>query len=166
MNIDFTDPTIWFAVSFIIFVLVVLKFAAKPIGQSLDSYAEKIKAELDEAAKLNEEAHAFLEQAKTRYAQANAEADRIERQANEQVILMRNQAEAELTATIALREKQAAERIAMLEEQAATSLRHAGVDTILAATEHVLAEQLNTERNSVLISEQTKHLLVPLKKSA
>ncbi len=70
------DPTFWVLVSFVIFVALVWKPGSKAVAQMLDDRAEKIRSDLEKAAKLREEAQAlFAEyQKKQRDALKDAEA--------------------------------------------------------------------------------------------
>ena len=57
------DPKFWVAVSFVLFVALVGKLAWAKITEALDGRAARIRAELEEAARLRAEAETMLRQA-------------------------------------------------------------------------------------------------------
>ena len=68
----------WVAVSFVGFVGVVIYFKAPAmIAKALDERAERIKAELDEAQRLREEAQALLAEYQRKRRDAETEAEEI-----------------------------------------------------------------------------------------
>ena len=60
MKIDFSDPQIWVAISFILFFLLFGKFIWKKFSSFLDNKILEIKNEIDEAKKLHNEAKDLL----------------------------------------------------------------------------------------------------------
>src|SRR6202158_2692150 len=88
----FRDPEFWVAIAFVIAVGLVLWKSAPMIAKSLDERAARIKAELDEAQRLREDAERALADYQRRQrdalkdaegiiAQAKAEAERFGRKA-------------------------------------------------------------------------------------
>ena len=88
------DETFWVALAFVIFVAAVYKPVSRKMADALDSRAQKINLELDEAVRLREEAQALLagyerrqnealEEAEDILAHAHEEAERQTRQAGE-----------------------------------------------------------------------------------
>ena len=60
MNIDFTYPQIWVAVSFILFFIFFGKLAWKQLSKFLDNKILEIKNEINEAQKLHKDAKDLL----------------------------------------------------------------------------------------------------------
>ena len=58
----FADPEFWVLVAAVLFVAAVWKPAKKSLIGALDERASRIRAELDEATKLREEAEQLLAQ--------------------------------------------------------------------------------------------------------
>ena len=71
------DEGAWVALGFVIFVVLVWKQASAALGSMLDARSDKIRAELDEARKLHEEAKAELDNFKKLKAEAEEEAQTI-----------------------------------------------------------------------------------------
>jgi len=101
------DPETWVTVAFIIFVVL----AGKPIGRAvagmLDARAAKIKAQLDEARALRDEAERLLAENQRKQIAAVKEAETILAQAREATERVRREAMANLEAAFARREKMA-----------------------------------------------------------
>ena len=74
----FAEPEFWVAVSFVI-LMGVFAYAGvhKTVLKALDHRAERIKAELDDAKRLKDEAAKVLADYKARRASAEAEAQEI-----------------------------------------------------------------------------------------
>lgn len=160
------DTNFWFGVSFVIFVIATWVGGRKPIAGFFDSYAAKIRAELDEAAKLRAEAERLLADTKTRQANAMQEAENIRNQASAQVQMIREQAEKELEATMKRREQQAMDRIHLLEEQAVQEIRASTVDMALKAAERILRERMTANDDAALIGRHIGQMAQGLKKVA
>src|SRR4030095_6808988 len=72
------DPETWVAIAFVIFLGVLAYFGAhKMIMKSLDGRADRIKAELDEARRLKDEAAELLAEYQRKRQAAEAEAQDI-----------------------------------------------------------------------------------------
>ena len=70
------DPTFWVGVSFVLFFVLVGRVGWQRVSAMLDARAQRVRDELDEAARLREEAEAMRRQAEAdrRAAQQEAEA--------------------------------------------------------------------------------------------
>lgn len=152
------DSTFWFAVSFVIFLVVAIPLGAKPIAAVFDGYAQKIRAELEEAVRLRQEAEALLTDAKKRQQQARHDAEDILKQASEQAALVRVQAQKDLEAALKRREAQASDHLRMLEEQATDEIRSYAASRALKAAEALLQSQFSAAEDKGLIETQTKQI--------
>ncbi|NDE89571.1 MAG: F0F1 ATP synthase subunit B [Alphaproteobacteria bacterium] len=160
------DPTIWFAVSFAIFLVIVWKAGGKAIAGALDNYGEKVKNELEQAAALHAEAAQLLAETQAKHNNAFKESDAIIARAEEQARLLQAQAEKDLETTLKRREQQALDRIQVLQEQAATEIRAQAVDVALKAAEALLRTNLGAEHDNKLIEQQTADMAKALKNVA
>ena len=74
----FEDPTFWVAVGTVLFILVLIwQKVPGMVAKMLDKRAAAIKAELDEAKRLREEAEVLLKQYRAKTAGAQQEAQAI-----------------------------------------------------------------------------------------
>lgn len=135
------NTNFWVALGFILFVALVWKRAAAAITGALDGRAERIRAQLDEAAKLRSEAEAMLKAAEARQREAMQEAADMVAQAKAEAERLRIQAEQDLEATLARRQQGALEKIAQAEAAALAEVRRTAVDVAIAATRALLTSQ-------------------------
>jgi F-type H+-transporting ATPase subunit b len=154
----FTDPTFWVAVSLLIFAALVWKPIAKAVPKALDDRALKIKAEIEEAEKLRDEAQELLAQYRRRQREVKDEAEAVLRHAREEAKRIAAEGEAKLAAALTRREKAALERVRRAEEQALNMVRARAIDLAVAATQALLARKLTPAKDDALIERAIKDL--------
>jgi F-type H+-transporting ATPase subunit b len=158
LNELFRDPEFWVAIAFVIAVGLVLWKSAPMIAKSLDDRAAKIKAELDEAQRLREDAQRTLAEFQRKQRDAFKEAEQIAALAKSEAERAAAQAARDLEAALQRRQTQALEKIALAEVKATTEIRNTTVDVAIAAVRRVLAEQLDQQRKSRLIDDAIAEL--------
>lgn len=131
---------------FIAFValLVYLKVPGKLTGM-LDARAIQIKAELDEARALREEAKTILATYERRQKEVQEQADRIVSSAREEALAAAAQAKEDLKVSIARRLAAATDQIASAETAAVRQVREQAVNLAIAAAGDVLARQMTAD---------------------
>lgn len=154
----FSDPTFWVLVAFVIFVGLVWKPGSKAVTQMLDERADKIRADLDKAAKLRSEAQALFADYQKKQRDALKEAEGIVAAARAEAERLSAQAATDLEQSLKRREQLALQRIAQAEQQALADVRAAAVDLAMAATRKLLTEKLDTARHEALIEGAIKEL--------
>lgn len=125
-------------------LLVYLKVPAKLMGM-LDARAASIKAELDEARALREEAKSILATYERRQKEVAEQAERIVASAREEALAAAEQAKAELKLSIARRIAAATEQIASAEAGAIRQVREQAVTVAVSAAGDVLAKQMTAD---------------------
>jgi len=136
------DAEFWVAVAFVIFVAGMGYLGVhRMIAKSLDDRAARIKAELDEARKLKDEAAALLADYQRRRQQAEAEAQDIITGAKAEAERMAVEAKAKIEEFVARRTKMAETKIAQAEAQAAADVRAAAAEAAVAAAERILTQE-------------------------
>lgn len=130
----------WVAVAFVIFlgVLVYMGAHRKVIG-GIDARQARIKAELDEAARLREEAKALLAEYERKGREAESEAAGIIAGAKAEAERLAAEAKARMEDFVVRRTRMAEAKIAQAEAQALADVRAAAADTAVAAAEKILA---------------------------
>jgi F-type H+-transporting ATPase subunit b len=141
-------------IAFIAFValLIYMKVPAKLTGM-LDARAASIKAELDEARSLREEAKSILATYERRQKEVQEQADRIVAQAKDEAMAAAAQAKADLKSSIARRLASATEQIASAEAAAIRQVREQAVSVAVAAAGDVLSKQMTAEAASSSIDD-------------
>jgi F-type H+-transporting ATPase subunit b len=145
------EAEFWVLVAFIIAISFLVYKVKDTIAGALDARAGKIKAELDEAQKLRDEAQAKLAEFQLKQRDALKEAEGIIALAMEEAQRLAAQGARDLEAAIERRRRMAQEKIALEEQKAMSDLRMAAVDVAVAALRRVLAEDLNPAQQSALI---------------
>jgi F-type H+-transporting ATPase subunit b len=145
------EAEFWVLVAFIIAISFLVYKAKGAVTGGLDARAAKIKAELDEAQKLRDEAQARLAEFQLKQRDALKEAEGIIALAKEEAQRLAAQGAKDLEAAIERRRRMAQEKIALEEQKAMSDLRIAAVDVAVAALRRVLAEDLNAAQQSALI---------------
>lgn len=141
-------------IAFLCFVglLVYLKVPAKLLGM-LDARAATIKAELDEARALREEAKSILATYERRQKEVQEQADRIVAQARDEALAAAAQAKEDLKASIARRLASATEQIASAEAGAIRQVREQAISVAVAAAGEVLSKQMTADAASASIDD-------------
>lgn len=141
-------------VAFLVFVgiLIYMKVPAKLTG-TLDARAATIKAELDEARSLREEAKSILATYERRQKEVQEQADRIVAQAKDEAMAAAEQAKADLKTSIARRLASATEQIASAEAGAIRQVREQAIAVAVAAAGDVLSKQMTAETASASIDD-------------
>jgi F-type H+-transporting ATPase subunit b len=132
----------WVAIAFLVFVgLLAYLGVHRQIVAALDARRDRIKAELDEARRLKDEAMALLTQYQKKRAEAEGEAQAIVTEAKAEAERLAAEAKVKAEDFVARRTKLAEQKIAQAEAQAVAEVRSAAADAAVAAAEKILAEQ-------------------------
>ncbi|WP_254695360.1 F0F1 ATP synthase subunit B [Oceanicola sp. D3] len=139
-------------IAFLLFIGVLLFFKVPSmIAGLLDKRADTIRAELDEARALREEAQTVLAGFERKQAEVAEQAERIVAHAKEEAKLAAEQAKVDLEKSIARRLAGADEQIASAEAAAVRSVRDRAVQVAVAAAGDVIAKQMGAAEANKLI---------------
>lgn len=152
------NPTFWVAVSFIIFVVLLGRTMWTKATEALDARAAKIRADLDEAARLRGEAEAMRRQAEADRAAAQSEATALIARAKAEAERLSAATAAEAEATAKRRQRMALERIQAAEAGALAEVRQAAAAVAAAAAREVIAETLDAKQDARLIDDAVADL--------
>jgi F-type H+-transporting ATPase subunit b len=138
-----SEPETWVAVAFVILMGIFGYVGVhRTVLKSLDNRRDRIKAELDDARKLKEEAAALLAQYRARHAAAEKEAQDIIASAKADAERIAAEAKVKLEDFIARRTKTAEGKIALAESQAIADVRAAAANAAVAAASTVLSQSV------------------------
>lgn len=133
-------PEAWVAIGFVCFLgLLVYLGVHRKVANSLDARQARIKAELDEAARLRQEAEALLAEFERKGLAAEQEAEAIIASAKAEAERHAADAKLRMEDFVARRTKMAEAKIAQAEAQALADVRAAAADAAVAAAETILA---------------------------
>lgn len=147
------EAEFWVLIAFVISMAIVVWKARGAMLGMLDRRAEKIKAELDEARRLAEEAQKALAQHQLRQRDALKEAEAIIAQARAEAERAAQEGRKDLAVALERRKRLATEKLALEEQKAQNEVRAAAVDIAVAAVRRILAEDLDAQRRAALVDQ-------------
>lgn len=146
-------------ISFLLFVGVLLKMGVPgKLTSLLDARAAQIKADLEEARALREEAKAVLASYERKKKEVQEQADRIVASAKEEANNAAAEAKADLKNAIERRVSAAEDRIASAEAGAVRAVREQAVAVAIAAAGDVLAKQMTADAAAASIDDAIKQV--------
>lgn len=147
-----SDPYFWTTLSLLGFFLVLIKVGVPgKIATALDNRATRIKAELEEARRLREEAQALLAQIERKARATEEEAEKIIAQAKIDAEAAAAQAKAALARSIERRIKAAEDQIKLAQDAAVRQVRDQAVNVAVAAAQDVIANTMTAKDGADLI---------------
>ncbi len=141
--LNFAEVETWVRLALVIFFLILI--VAKVPGnlwKSLGATGDAVRAELDEAVRIRQEATDLLNSIKAQRQAAEAKAREIIAFAEEEATRMAKDARVKLEDTIKRREALAERKIAQAEAQAAADVKAAAADLAAQLAEAVLADRI------------------------
>jgi F-type H+-transporting ATPase subunit b len=147
-----TSAHFWVGVAFLVFLAILVfagvhKFAWKALGDAGD----KVRAQLDEATHLREEAQALLARIQADREASEALSKEILANAQEQAKRMQAEAHERLVEQIERRGQLAERRIATAEAQAAAEVKAAAAELASQLAEQVLAARIIGAKSDPLV---------------
>jgi len=142
----FEEAETWVAIAFIILMgLFAYLGIHRTVLKALDNRSARIKAELDDARRLKDEAAKVLAEYKSRRASAEREAEEIVTAAKAEAQRIAAEAKAKMEDFVARRTKTAENKIALAEAQAVADVRAAAAEAAVAAASTVLSQSVKGE---------------------
>jgi F-type H+-transporting ATPase subunit b len=142
----FAEPEFWVAVAFLILMGVFAYLGVhRTVIKTLDHRRDRIKAELDDARRLKDEAAKLLAEYKARHASAEREAQDIIAGAQAEAGRIASEAKTKMEDFVARRTKTAEGKIALAEAQALAEVRAAAADAAVAAASTILSTSVKGE---------------------
>ena len=137
------QPETWVAIAFIILMAVFVWLGIhRTVLTALDHRAQRIKAELDDARRLKDEAAKLLADYQARRASAEREAQEIVTNAKAEAERIATEAKARMEDFVARRTKTAETKIALAEAQALADVRAAAAEAAVTAASTVLSQSV------------------------
>ena len=139
----FAEPEFWVAVAFVI-LMAVFAYAGvhKTVLTALDHRGARIKAELDDALRLKEEAARVLADYRARRASAERDAEEIVTNARAEAERIAADAKTKMEDFVARRTRTAESKIALAEAQALADVRAAAAEAAVAAASTILSQSV------------------------
>ena len=140
--------------AFLLFIAVLFYFKVPSLlAGMLDKRADDIRAELDEARKLREEAQTLLASYERKQKEVQDQADRIVASAKEEASAAAAQARIDLEKSVARRMAAAEDQIDSAEAAAIKAVRDQAATIAIAAARDVIAKQMSAAEANQLIDD-------------
>jgi F-type H+-transporting ATPase subunit b len=150
----FAEPEFWVAVAFIILMAAFAYLGIhRTVLTTLDHRSERIKAELDDARRLKEEAAKLLAEYKARGASAEREAQDIVANARAEAERIAAEAKTKMEDFVARRTKTAEGKIALAEAQALADVRAAAANAAVSAASTILSQSVKGDVADELLAK-------------
>ena len=157
------DPTFLVAFAFVLTFVLFGKKMWGAISTALDDRSEQIRASIEDATKLREEAQAKLAEFERKQHDALKEAETIVSRAKDEAARLTAEAAEKLESSLKRSEQMAKDRIAQAEAQAIAEVRALAVDIAIGATEKLLADGMTAKKADTVINDAIKELGTKLK---
>ena len=140
--------------AFLLFIAVLFYFKVPSLlAGMLDKRADDIRAELDEARKLREEAQTLLASYERKQKEVQDQADRIVASAKEEASAAAAQARIDLEKSVARRMAAAEDQIDSAQAAAIKAVRDQAATIAIAAARDVIAKQMSAAEANQLIDD-------------
>ncbi len=141
-------------ISFLIFVGILLKFKVPSMLMGmLDKRSVGIKADIEEAKSLREEAQTLLASYERKQREVQEQADRIVANAKDEASRAAEQAKADIKTSVARRLASAEDQIASAKSAAIRDVRNQAATVAVAAAQDVIAKQTTAADANKLIDD-------------
>jgi F-type H+-transporting ATPase subunit b len=148
------EAEFWVALGFVVFVGMLGYIGAhRMVAKALDDRSVRIKAELDEARRLKDEAAQLLAAYQSKHQEAESEAQAIIDGAKAEAERLSAEAHTKVEEFVARRTKMAETKIAQAEAQAVADVRSAAAEAAVNAAEKILAQETKGPLASELIAK-------------
>lgn len=152
------DPYTWVIFSFVLFLGIAWKFGRKPIAASLDAKIAVIRAEIDTAERLRDEAKALLLDYEARQKEIETMADKMVSDARDQAEVLRQREEARMNDLMKQKEAQLTERLNLMRDQAIDDIRQVAATLAYDATRKMVGQKLDDETRNKLVERALDHV--------
>lgn len=152
------DPTFWVAMGFLILAILAVAFVRKPILGMLDARVDSIRASLDEAASLREEAQQLLAEYQRKQRDAVKETEAMLARAKEEAERISRDGAETLEAALKRREELAIDKIAQAESDAVREVQRISVEVAVDATRVLITDKLDGAQADAIIDEAISDL--------
>lgn len=148
------DSNFVVGISFVLFFALLAYLGVhKMLGKLLDTRAQKIRDELDEARQLREDAQELFADFERKQREVQQQADEIVAHAKLEAEAAAEKAKADLAVSIERRLKAADEQIGLAEANAVKEVKDTAVAVAIAAAQDVLTQRLGTDTAEGLVDK-------------
>ena len=156
------NATLWVGVSFIIFIILVIKPVLKNGKTSLENNIKAIKQRLEEAQSLKYEADKVLKELKDNQKNVSLNIDAMKKKAIENTTEIEKKLNLQLENTIAKREKMFEQRLEQINLKFKKEVSEKIIKSALSVTKKRIERDLSFKKNNSLIEKSIKDIKIKL----
>lgn len=156
------NATLWVGVSFIIFIILVIKPVLKNGKTSLENNIKAIKQRLEEAQSLKYEADKVLKELKDNQKNVSLNIDAMKKKAIEDTREIEKKLNLQLENTIAKREKMFEQRLEQINLKFKKEVSEKIIKSALSVTKKRIERDLSVKKNNSLIEKSIKDIKIKL----
>lgn len=156
------NATLWVGVSFIIFIILVIKPVLKNGKTSLENNIKAIKQRLEEAKSLKYEAERVLKELQDNQKNVSLNIDAMKKKAIEDTREIEKKLNLQLENTIAKREKMFEQRLKQINLKFKKEVSEKIIKSALSVTKKRIERDLSVEKNNSLIEKSIKDIKIKL----
>ena len=161
------DATFWVAVSFVIFVLLLIYFKIpSKIKSSLDESIFLIKKQIEDAEKLRDEANNILSDSEKKLSNSKKEIQNMITEANkasEKLIIKTN---SDFHKLMDNRKKDAERKISQMKEQVKSDIKNASVKIAIESVSDLLKNSIDKSKLDKILKESVEETKLALKEKS
>ena len=152
------DATLWVAISFIIFIILVFKPLKNIMLVSLDNKILELKSQLEESKKLKEDAEKLFAEQNQKYEETLIKIKKLNEDAIYESKIIKKKIEQDIKNTLFRKDKGFNQLSAQMELIVREDLKNEIIKKTLHYTEFKIKKKLKKSHNSKLISESLSKL--------
>ena len=152
------NATLWVAISFIIFVILVFKPIKNMMLTNLDNKIAELKSQLNESKKLKEVAETLLTEQNKKYKETLIKIKKINEDAIYESKIIKKKVEEDIKNSLLRKEKGFKQLSSQMELKVREDLKNEIITKTIYYTEFKIKKKLNKSHNSKLISESLSKL--------
>ena len=156
------NATLWVGVSFLIFILLVIKPILKSGKTSLENNIKAIKQRLEEAKSLKYEAERVLKELQDNQKNVSLNIDAMKKKAIENTTEIEKKLNLQLESTIAKREKMFEQRLKQINLKFKKEISEKIIKSALSVTKKRIERDLSVKKNNSLIEKSIKDIKIKL----
>jgi|TARA_B100000282_G_C31633269_1_gene444880 F-type H+-transporting ATPase subunit b len=152
------DATLWVAVSFILFIMLVFKPLKNQLSEALEKKIDDLKKEIDESKKLKAEAENIFREQKNKQEENLKKIQQIKNDTMQQILEINKTINEEIKIALKRKENNFIQISSQMERKILEEIRTEILKKTIFYTEHRLKNKLTEKHNSKLIDDSLKKL--------
>lgn len=156
------NATVWVGVSFVIFILLVLKPISKMLSDNLDLRIKLIKEKINEAEKLKNEAENILSDYKSKKNKLEVEIKKMLKDAEDESSEIEKKISLELAETIKRREESYNQRLEQNKIKIQKELSNEILQAAVEVTRKRIKNDLSEHKNNLLMENSLDNIKIKL----